>query len=64
MTKEHVTAIATEEIFHAEDDGTGDALRHRIDVAIQRCWRDDMRLEDLVQAVRRKLRNGFDGWAH
>ena len=64
MTKEHLTAIATEKIFQAEDDGTGDALRHRIDVAIQRCWRDDMRLEDLVQAVRRKLRNGFDGWAH
>ncbi|HEY2210798.1 MAG TPA: hypothetical protein VGH62_04085 [Bradyrhizobium sp.] len=64
MTKEHVTATATEEIFQAEDDGTGDALRHRIDVAIQRCWRDDMGLEELVQSVRRKLRNGFDGWAH
>jgi hypothetical protein len=65
MTKECMTAVAIEEILHAEVGGVEAPtnLRQRVEVAIQRCWRDDMSLDDLVYAVRRKLRNGFDGWA-
>ena len=60
MSKERMIAAALEDLYDSEDDGAEHpaTLRRRISLAIQECWHDGVRLQELVDAVRRKMRDG------
>jgi hypothetical protein len=60
MSKERMIAAALEDLYDSEDDGAEHPaiLRRRISLAIQECWHDGVTLQELVDAVRRKMRDG------
>jgi hypothetical protein len=58
MSKQRMIAAALEDLYGSEDDGAEHpaTLRRRISLAIQECWHDGVALQELVYAVRRKMR--------
>jgi uncharacterized NAD(P)/FAD-binding protein YdhS len=60
MSKERMIAAAIEDLYDSEDNGAEHpaTLRRRISLAIKECWRDDVTLQELVDAVRGKMRDG------
>jgi hypothetical protein len=60
MSKERMIAAAIEYLYDSEDDGTEHpaTLRRRISIAIKETWHDGVTLQELVDAVRGKMRDG------
>jgi hypothetical protein len=58
MSKQRMIAAALEDLYDSEDGGAEHpaTLRRRISLAIQECWHDGVTLQELVDAVRRKMR--------